>query len=81
MVFSNKDKILISLYFDGYTGKRLTDEFSEISWTKHGVNKLLKKLLDTGTVDRRPGSSRPHSACTKENINNNNDDTFISIPP
>jgi len=71
MVFSNKDKILISLYFSGYTGKRLTDEFSEISWTKRDVNKLLKKLRDTGTVvtvDSRPGSSRPHSACTKENI-------------
>jgi len=27
-----------------YTAKRLTDEFPEKSWTKHGVNKLLKKL-------------------------------------
>ena len=26
-----------------------------------GVNKLLKKFWDTGTVDRRPGSGRPHS--------------------
>jgi len=25
-----------------YTEKRLTDEFPEKSWTKHGVNKLLK---------------------------------------
>jgi len=29
----------------------MTDEFPENSWTKHGVNKLLKKLRDTGTVD------------------------------
>jgi len=34
-----------------YTAKRLTDEFFEKSWTKHSVNKLLKKLRDTGTVD------------------------------
>ena len=53
MVFSDKDKILIkSLYLKRYTTKRLTDEFPEKSWTKHGVNKLLKKLRDTGTVDR-----------------------------
>jgi len=39
----------------------LTGEFSEKSWTKHGVNKLLKKLQDTGTVDRRPGSGRQRS--------------------
>jgi len=30
------------LYLKGYTAKRLTDEFSEKSWTKHGVKKLLK---------------------------------------
>ena len=51
MVFSDEDKILIkSLYLKRYTPKRLTDEFPEKSWTKHGVNKLLKKLLNTGTV-------------------------------
>jgi len=60
MTFSNEDKILIkkSLHLKGYTAKRLTDEFPEKSWTKCGVNKLLKKLRDTGIVDRRPGSSR-----------------------
>ena len=44
MVFRDKDKILIrSLYLKGHTAKRLTDEFSEKCWTKHGVNKLLKR--------------------------------------
>jgi len=62
MVFSNEDKILIkSLYLKGYTANRLTDKFPEKSWTKHGANKLLKQLRDTGTVDRRPGSGRPRS--------------------
>ena len=40
----------------GYTARRLTDKFPERTWTKRGVNKLLKKLQDTGTVDRQPGS-------------------------
>jgi len=44
-----------------YTAKRLTKESPEKSWTKHGVNKLLKKLQDIGTTDRRPGSGRPRS--------------------
>jgi len=57
-----------------YTAKRLTDEFPEKSWTKHGVNKLLKNLRDTGTVGiatkcnhttTGPFQSHPHF--TKEN--------------
>jgi len=70
MVFSDEDRILIkkSLHLKGYTAKRLTD-----SWTKHDVNKLLKKLRDTGTVDRRPVRSRPRSARTEENVKTVND--------
>jgi len=68
MILSDEDKILIkSLYLEGYTVKRLTDEFSEKGWTKRGVNKLFKKLRDTGTVNRRPGSGRLRSARTEEN--------------
>jgi len=51
-----------------YTAKRLTDEFPEKSWTKRSVNKLLNKLQDISTVDRRPGSGRPRSARTEENV-------------
>jgi len=68
MILSDEDKILVkTLYSKGNTAKRLTDEFSEKSWTKHGVNKLFKKLRNTGTVNRRPGSGRPRSARTEEN--------------
>jgi len=45
----------------------LPDKFPKKSWTKHGVNKLFKKLRDTGTVNRRPGSGRRRSARTEEN--------------
>ena len=75
MVFSDEDRILIkkSLHLKGYTANRLTDKFSEKSWTKHGVNKLLKKLRDTGTFDSRPVSSRPRSAHAEENVDTVND--------
>jgi len=46
----------------------LTEEFPQKSWIKRSVNKQLKKLRDTGTVDRRPGSGTPHSDCTEENV-------------
>jgi len=56
----------------------LTDEYPEKSWTKLDVNKLLKYLHDTGTVDKRPGSGRPRSAHTEENIETVND--LVSSP-
>jgi len=68
-VFSDEDKTLIkSLYLKG-----LTDEFPEKGWTKRAVNKLLKKLRDTDTVDRRRGSGRPRSSLTEENVETVND--------
>jgi len=45
----------------GYTPKWLINKFPEKCWTKRGVNKLLKKLRDTGTVDRQTDSGRPRS--------------------
>jgi len=69
MILSDEDKILKqSLYLKGYTAKRLTDEFPEKSLNKHGVNKLFKKLRDTGTVNRRPASGRPRSVRTEETL-------------
>jgi len=44
-----------------YTAERFTKECPEKSCTKHGAGKLLRKLRDTGTVDRRPGNGRPRS--------------------
>ena len=68
MVLNDEVKILIkSLFLKRYTPNRLTDEFPEKSWTKLGVNKLFKKLRDTPTPNRRPGSGRPRSASTEEN--------------
>jgi len=66
MVFSDED-------LKGYTAKMFIDEFIEKGWTKRDVNKLLKKLRDTGTVDRQPCSGRPLSARTEENVETVND--------
>jgi len=68
MVLGDEDKILVkSCNLKGYIAKRFTDKFPDKSQTKRCVNKLFKKLWDTDTVIRRPGSSRPFSAATEEN--------------
>ena len=58
-----------SLYLKGYTlhSKVVDRRISLENWTKRGVNKLFKTLRDTGTVERRQCSGRPHSARTEEN--------------
>jgi len=57
MILSDEDKILIkSLYLKGYTAKRWQTNFLKKNCTKRGVNKLFKKLWDTGTVNRRSDS-------------------------
>jgi len=63
----NRQNFDKSFYLKGYTAKRLTDELNQNSRTKRGVNKQLKKLRDTGTVDRLSGSGTLHSACTEAN--------------
>ena len=42
------------LCLKAHTPKRFMDAFPEKRWTKHGVNKLLQTLRDTGTVYRWP---------------------------
>ena len=70
MVFSKDDQILIlNLYeFKGYDTKMLIKEFSQKGWKLRGMNYLLKRLRETGTTDRLPGSGRPCTSRTAENI-------------
>jgi len=55
--------LIKSFYLKGYTAKMFTEEVPEKSWTKRGVNKLFKKLRDTGPVERRPGSGWQTAQC------------------
>jgi len=38
------------------------------NWTKAGHDTLLKKLKETGSTDRKHGSSRPKMAHTEDNV-------------
>jgi len=70
MPFSEEDKVLIknlNLY-KGYGPRRLMTEFPEKNWKKGALEKLLRKLRDTGSTNRRYGSGRPKHARTEENV-------------
>lgn len=70
-VFSKEDRILIQNLYElkGYGAKRLVKEFPTKGWKIASLNKLLQKLRKTGTTDRRPGSGRPFSVRSDDNIN------------
>jgi len=70
MGFSYKDKVLIkNLYLiKGYGAQKLMSEFPEKNWKNSSLSKLLKKLQDMGTVERKKGSGRPKTACTAQNV-------------
>jgi len=45
-----------SYVFKGYVAKKLIKQFLNKSWELWGLNKLLKKLQESGTMARRSSS-------------------------
>ena len=66
MVFSNEDKIFIKNFreSEGYSARKFTKEFPDKNWNRKGLDYLLKKLRETGIVERKVGSSKRRSART-----------------
>jgi len=64
MGFSDEDQILVeNVYvFKGYEAKKLIKEFMNKRWRLWGLNKLSKKLQETGTTAKR--------RCSIESIQN-----------
>jgi len=75
MVFSKEDAILIkSLYLlKGYGSRKLMREFPDKGWKRRGLDKLPRKVRNTGSVERQKGSGRPRSARTADNVDTVND--------
>lgn len=70
MGLSEEDRILIKnlYYLKGYGAKRLMLKFPTKGWKKTTLNDFLKRVRETGSVDRKTGSGRPRTARTAENI-------------
>src|SRR6218665_669594 len=67
MAFTEKDKISTKVLRQehGFGAKRFLNEFSSKGWCLSYVIKLLKKIDETGTVERKPGSGKTR---TVENV-------------
>ena len=65
-----QDAVLIkNLYLSkGWGARKLLNEFPDKGWKLGSIDYLLKKIRKTGTANRQPGSGRPRSARTDENI-------------
>src|SRR6218665_875376 len=70
MAFTEEDKLLIKVLRQehGYGAKRFLKEFTNKGWCLSSVIKLLKKIDETGTVEREPGSGQKRTTRTVENI-------------
>lgn len=70
MAFSEEDKHVIKYLrlSKGYGSVRILKEFPSKNWTRGGLDKLLRKIDSLGLVSRLPGSGRPRSVRTDDNI-------------
>jgi len=70
MKIADEDAVLIkNLYLSKSWGvRKLLNEFLDKGWKLGSSVYLLKKIRKTGTLNRQPGSGRPRSARTDENI-------------
>jgi len=67
-MINNGDKILIKNLLRGYGVRRLMRQFPNKNWKRRGIEDLLRKLRETGSLDRRTVSGRPHTSSSCDSI-------------
>ena len=70
MIICKEDKILIKNLWKskGYNARRFIKEFADENWNRTGLDYVVKKLRQTGTVERKVGSNRRRSSRSTQNI-------------
>ena len=70
MVLTKDDKALIKSLFSewGWRGRRFVKEFPGKKWCHTSIDRFIKKIIQTGSSDRKTGSGRPKTVRTTENI-------------
>ena len=65
-----EDKTLIKNVWESkkYGMKRLIKEFPNKKWSKRGVEDFQERLRTTGSIERAPGSGRPRTTRTADNV-------------
>ena len=69
-MLTKEDKTLIKSVWESkkYRVKWLIKEFLQKKWSKRGVEDFQKRLRTTGSIERAPGSGRPRTTRTAENV-------------
>lgn len=68
-MLTKEDKILIKKWeTKKYGVRRLIKEFPNKKWSKRGMEDFLWRLRTMRFIERAPGSGRPSTTCTAENI-------------
>jgi len=68
MVFTKEDEILINVLRQrkGYSVRKL-EEFPDKDWSCSALDRLLQQIdTATGSADRKSGSSRERTVCTRD---------------
>jgi len=68
MVFTKEDEILIKVLRQskGYSARKVLEEFPDKDWSCSSLDRLLRQTDTTGSTDRKSGSSREHTVCTRD---------------
>jgi len=68
MVFTKEDGILIKVVRQSkdYSARKLLEEFPDKDWSCSALDQLLQQVGATGSADRKSGSSREGTVCTRE---------------
>jgi len=68
VVFTKEDEILIKVLrpSKGYSASKLLEEFPGKDWSCSALDQLLRQIDATGSADRKSGSSRERTICTRD---------------
>jgi len=68
MVFTNEDEILINVLRQskGYSARKLLEKFPDKDWSCSALDWLLRQIDATVSADRKSGSSRERTVCTRD---------------
>jgi len=68
MFFTKKDGILIKVLRQskGYSARKLLEAFPDEDWSCSALDRHLRNIDTTGSADRKSGSSRERTVCTKD---------------
>ena len=68
MFFTKEDGILIKILRQskGYSARKLLEEFPDEDWSYSALDRLLRQIDAIWSADRKSGSSRERTICTRD---------------